>query len=101
MSRSDYSYKVLDIPKGKFIAITDLNLGRMSVTNNIENVLEEIAGVESLSLLEYKIVYRDSEGTWDAWDQKQSRAVYLGETIILNVGLRVKPIGKRFSPNLL
>jgi len=82
MSRSDYSYKVLDIPKGKFIAITDLNLGRMSVTNNIENVLEEIAGVESLSLLEYKIVYRDSEGTWD-------------------VGLRVKPIGKRFSPNLL
>ena len=40
MSRSDYIYDV-DY-ENQILVIKDLNLGRMSVTNNAENVLTEI-----------------------------------------------------------
>ena len=39
MVKSDYAYKV----ESKYLIIKDLNLGRMSVTNDIEEVLNEIS----------------------------------------------------------
>ena len=60
MVKSDYAYKVED----EFLIIKDLNLGRMSVTNDIENVLNEIGKVIILDL--YKIIYEDSDGMFDA-----------------------------------
>jgi len=60
MTKSDYAYKVED----EFLIIKDLNLGRMSVTNDIENVLNEISKLIILDL--YKIIYEDSDGMFDA-----------------------------------
>ena len=76
MVRSDYMY-TLDLEKG-FIEIVDLNQGGMSVTNNIEAVIDEIAEKEGIGTVTMDVVYRDSEGIWDGYDP------ILHEFIILN-----------------
>lgn len=65
-SRSDYEYI---IHKG-YIAIKDLNLGRMSVTNNIECVVQEICAKENIHPYNHKIIYQDSDGIVDGFDWK-------------------------------
>ena len=62
MVKSDYAYKV----EGKYLIIKDLNLGRMSVTNDIEEVLNEISNKITNPLDSYKIIYEDSDGMFDA-----------------------------------
>ena len=47
------------------IRITDEDLGNMSVTNDLEQVLCDVALNVDQSLDSYSIVYRDSTGTWD------------------------------------
>lgn len=60
-AKADYTYQML---KGNVIAIINQNKGGKSVTNDIENVLAEIAKSEHITLAEYKIMYKDSEGDW-------------------------------------
>jgi hypothetical protein len=58
--RADYTYTV----EGSVIAIIDLDQGSKSVTNDIENVLDDIrAKLGDLS--GYSVIYRDSMGRWD------------------------------------
>lgn len=57
---ADYTYTI----EGNVIAIVDLDLGNRSVTNDIENVLEEIR-TELGNLAGYAVIYRDSMGRWD------------------------------------
>ncbi len=52
--------------------IVDENKGNKSVTNDIENVIEDIresfkklAMMENFSLMNFIIIYRDSDGNWD------------------------------------
>jgi len=65
-SRSDYDYQV----DGPVLAIEDLG-GAKSVTNDIENVLQDIR-MEIGSLSQFYIMYRDSRNIWDdsrnIWD---------------------------------
>lgn len=72
--KSDYTYTVYD----GLIQIIDLDKGRASVTNNIENVVREICDKEQLQADQYMIIYRDSEGDWDGWEPKRG-FIYLGE----------------------
>lgn len=58
--RADYSYTV----KGSVITIIDLDQGSKSVTNDIENVLDDIRA-ELGDLAGYAVIYRDSMGRWD------------------------------------
>lgn len=58
--RADYSYSV----EGSVIAIVDLDQGSKSVTNDMENVLEDIRA-ELGDLSGYAVIYRDSMGRWD------------------------------------
>jgi hypothetical protein len=58
--RSDYSYRV--DPDGS-VFIRDMNMGRMSVTNDVENVL--LAIHETIDLTGRKVTYRDSDGQID------------------------------------
>lgn len=58
--RAGYTYTV----EGTVIAITDLDLGNKSVTNDIENVLKDIRA-ELGDLAGYSVIYRDSLGRWD------------------------------------
>jgi hypothetical protein len=71
-NRSDFNYRIAVWGEGgtvkSVIVITDLNRGRMSVTNNMEAVLQHIAdeeGFEISSITGARIIYRDSEGIWD------------------------------------
>jgi hypothetical protein len=68
MTRSDYTYEVRDYAGRNVIKIEDLDRGRVSVTNDIKNVVEEIAKKENLDARRYMIIYKDSEGRWDGWD---------------------------------
>ena len=47
------------------IRIIDQDLGGMSVTNDLANVLNAVAARADRSLDHYDILYRDSTGTWD------------------------------------
>ncbi|MBC3795105.1 hypothetical protein [Spirosoma utsteinense] len=58
--RADYTYTV----KGSVIAIVDLDQGSKSVTNDIENVLDDIR-TEIGDLAGFAVIYRDSIGHWD------------------------------------
>jgi hypothetical protein len=60
-SKSDYRFKFID----NVLVIEDLNLGRMSVTNNAEDVISEIITTTEKKLTEHFIIYKDSEGIWD------------------------------------
>jgi len=82
--RADYEYSINRVKKR--LAIVDLNLGRMSVTNCIEDVVDEIAQNENINHSNYMIIYRDSENIWDGWihdkydfvglDKKTSREAF-------------------------
>ena len=60
------------------IAIIDTNLGRRSVTNDIENVLRKIEHFPQGSISGHRIMYRGSEGIWDAvrWDGKSATFLF-------------------------
>ena len=58
---ADYSYIVNQTDNS--VHILDLNLGRMSVTNDAENVLAEIH--KEIDLTGRAVTYRDSEGQVD------------------------------------
>ncbi|WP_240699514.1 hypothetical protein [Spirosoma sordidisoli] len=60
--RADYTYSIDD----NIIAIIDLDLGSKSVTNDMENVLDDIRA-ELGDLAGYSVIYRDSMGRWDAF----------------------------------
>ena len=61
--RADFQLQVDE--EAKMIRIIDEDLGNMSVTNDLEAVLCEVAFHVDGSLDEYGITYRDSTGTWD------------------------------------
>ena len=61
--RADYTFQV-DEP-AKLIRIVDQDLGNMSVTNDLEAVLCDVANQIDQALDNYSITYRDSTGTWD------------------------------------
>jgi hypothetical protein len=59
-NRSSYTHTV----EGEFICVVDLDVGR-SVTNDAENVVADLARIVPGGLKDKRIIYRDSEGTWD------------------------------------
>lgn len=61
--RADYTLQVDEL--AKLIRITDQDLGNMTVTNDLERVLIEVAAQIDDTLDAYSITYRDSTGIWD------------------------------------
>lgn len=59
--RVDFTYRI----DGNVLFIEDLNLGRMSVTNGVEDVLESISNTLERNLHDFRIMYRDSEDIID------------------------------------
>jgi hypothetical protein len=78
MSKADYTYQF----KYGVLCIEDLDLGRMSVTNCIEDCIEEICKKEGISLQvsieEPFVIYRDSDGIWDGFDWKTQSFFSIG-----------------------
>jgi len=77
MAHSDYTYQVTSHGGHAVIAIEDTNGGGMSVTNNIENVVEEIGIKEKIDPEAFVIVYKDSDDRWDGWDDNRQAFIYL------------------------
>jgi hypothetical protein len=67
-SRSNFDYRIGIFEDQNILLIWDKNLGNRSVTNDIENVVADIAAYEDVDPKDYVILYRDSEGLWDGWD---------------------------------
>ena len=59
--KSNYQFKITD----DILHIEDLNYGGKSVTNNIENVINEIKEMIGDKIKKCHIIYKDSEGIWD------------------------------------
>jgi hypothetical protein len=74
MSLSNYHYDIVPIKTNdepiNVIKIIDLcnEMGGMSVTNNIEQILADICNFHELNPEDWVIIYRDSEGRWDGFD---------------------------------
>lgn len=64
-NRSDYIFHINGKHEKQVLVIEDLDRGGMSVTNNIETVLTEIADEIGTSIYQIPIVYRDSDGRYD------------------------------------
>ena len=73
---SDYEYEII----GDVVVIYDLNLGRMSVTNDIEEVIKEIGTTVDLSTR--KIIYRDSCGVFDGITLNKERFYPINKTTL-------------------
>jgi len=71
--KADYVYSLNNIHGRNVIVIIDENKGSMSVTNDIDNVIREIAIVEKLNPSCYMYVYQDSDGNWDGYDFVNSK----------------------------
>lgn len=69
-SRANFSFRIGTYKTKKWLLIVDKNSGGMSVTNDIENVVDDISAHVGIDPLEYRIIYKDSEGRWDGWDHK-------------------------------
>lgn len=72
--KANYSYETV----GNMLLIIDQNLGNMSVTNCIEDVVEEICQREMKDPTSLRIAYRDSEGIWDGWNHQSQTFFPIG-----------------------
>lgn len=70
-NRSEYDYTL----RGGILAIEDRG-GMKSVTNDIENVLEDIRRAENVSFSRHLIIYKDSMGIWDGIRLVSGRVVF-------------------------
>ena len=69
MSRSDFDWKIVEILQDEravqVVEVVDLDLGNMSVTNDVENVILEIAKILPRPPTDFAWIYADSTGAWD------------------------------------
>lgn len=77
MARADFTHEITEFNGFPVIKIEDLNLGNMSVTNDIENVVRDIETMEKIDASKHIIVYKDSDEMWDGWDAINSSYVPL------------------------
>ena len=74
MSKANYDFEVIDVRGNKVITIVDLNLGGKSVTNDIENIVNEVIdkhwndNEKLLDKNQVAVVYKDSEGLFNGYD---------------------------------
>ena len=81
MSKSDYDWDIVKHEGQEVLSIIDLNRGRMTVTNNIENVIAEIKQelAQQGYILPSLIIYKDSDNCWDGWDFVEQDFIFLFE----------------------
>lgn len=69
-SRAQFLWRIGEYKVEKYILIWDKNKGAMTVTNDIENVVADIADHTGVDPKQHTIVYRDTFGVWDSWNAK-------------------------------
>ena len=90
MRKSNYTYSI----DGRTIYIIDNQCdGYLSVTNNIENVLEEISKELNTSISNYEVIYKDTDGRIDGVHTKDGEFYdfyHIGETDYHAAKLKIK-----------
>lgn len=89
---SDYNFCFRKVKEIEFLCIEDRNMGRMSVTNNIENIAERIFIENSKTLVSrhnFKIIYADSEGIWDGFNLVDMEFISLQQKGWLQAALKM------------
>lgn len=85
MNRADYTHQIMKVnEENAFIhhdvlLINDLDLGNTPVTNDIENVVADIAKLENVDPEKLIILYCDSDNLWNAWDHSKQIFIELIE----------------------
>jgi hypothetical protein len=79
MSKANFTHRIEKYSGQEVIVIEDLNMGNMSVTNDIENVINDIEMIENIDAHSMIIVYRDSEGVWDGFDYENGDFISLNK----------------------
>lgn len=74
MAKCKYKWEIILHKDRRVLCLTDLNVG-MSLTNNIEEVIEELK--KELPAFPTKIIYKDSEGSWDGWSDERQKFILL------------------------
>lgn len=72
MKKSNFTYTI----DGRVLFIEDSNMGGMSVTNDVENVIEEMNTLLSAmgtSVKDFDVIYRDSDGMIDGIKTKDGK----------------------------
>lgn len=79
MARASYQYEVLldEVTRKRTLLIVDTGTTGKSLTNDIENVVEEICLIEELNSPLVDVIYKDSDGIWDAYDTKTRQFIPL------------------------
>lgn len=99
-SRSDFEYRLCTIWDVPALLIWDMNLGQMTVTNNIEEVIADIAEQENIEPAGHFVYYYDSTGHWDGYDVKTAQFYYLADAesqeLLANVQYITEPKQQRF-----
>jgi NTP pyrophosphatase (non-canonical NTP hydrolase) len=108
---SHYNYRIRQRTKEDqqqitAIIIEDLNVGGMSVTNNIQQVVNEICTQNNLVAEMCIIVYRDSINCWDGWDAESKRFYHTGgnsgdEAVAIALKLQAQNHYRLFEKNTL
>jgi hypothetical protein len=77
-TRADFTYKITP----RTISITDIPLGKLSVSKDIDAVLRKIEHWHQGSIVAFKIMYRDEHGVWNGvrWNGKRASVFPLCET---------------------
>lgn len=84
-SRADFQYSLGIFDNLPLLLIWDQDQGNMSVTNDIENVIADIALVEAINPKEHLIIYRDSEKQWDGWDALTQDFFHIGAQRLIDI----------------
>lgn len=79
MSKCSYTYVVMPWKDTKVLCLEDKNMG-MSLTNGMEDVIKELkVSYKSRGIpFPTKIIYRDTDGNWDGWNQDEESFILLG-----------------------
>lgn len=88
---SDYNFCFRKVKEIEFLCIEDRNMGRMSVTNNIENIANFILISIPKGIPNYKIkiIYSDSEGIWDGFNLVDMEFISLQQKGWLQAALKM------------
>lgn len=75
--RSHYNWTIEELKGKKFIVILDENRGGIPVTDDIDNVVEQICIDDKIRAQDHLIIYKDIDGIWDGWDYATQSFVHL------------------------
>jgi len=74
MAKCKYTWEIVLHKSVRILCLVDSNVG-MSLTNNIEEVVEELK--KELPAFPSKIIYKDNEGNWDGWSDAKQQFILL------------------------